>query len=101
MAAGNNFAVWDANAPENQAYSRRMNAEAAAKAAIYELARDQNFHYPSSQINNAELQSLLDHMDRQPDSLALLEDLQEQWERAAAGNQPIELGFWESLGGVA
>lgn len=90
------FSVFDKNDPASKALYDRLNAEALAKAEIFELARQNNAHFPNEQILNAELQSLIEHLDRTV-GLMGLEDLASQMQNAANQNQPFALNFWASL----
>ena len=97
MAQSHEFGLFDKNDPASKALYDRLNAEALAKAEIYELARQNNSHNPNHPIRNAELQSLIDHLDGQQNSLMLLEDLASQMQRAAGMGEPFTLNFWSSL----
>jgi hypothetical protein len=96
MAQPHEFGLFDKNDPASKALYDRLNAEALAKAEIFELARQNNAHYPNEQIRNAELQSLIDHLDRNV-GLMGLEDLASQMQASASKNQPFALNFWSSL----
>jgi hypothetical protein len=96
MAQSHEFGLFDKNDPASKALYDRLNAEALAKAEIYELARQNNSDHPNEQIINAELQSLIEHLDRNV-GLMGLEDLASQMQAAASKNQPFALNFWSSL----